>query len=74
MKSIFGSRTIWTAVGIAAISAFEPVAQEHMANHPGIVGASIAFVMILLRMSTKQPVRVIKRKKKQCDGVVKLQD
>lgn len=50
MKWIFKSKTLWAAISIAALSAFEGDVKNWITDHPGLAGSSVAFVMILLRL------------------------
>lgn len=63
MKSIFKSKTIWVALAWAALTAFSPLIQAYTSANPGIIGCSIAFVFIFLRMITKGGVYVKVAKK-----------
>lgn len=52
MKWILKSKTLWAAVTIAALSAFESDVKNWIHSHPGWFGSVVGFVMILLRTLT----------------------
>lgn len=46
------SKTVWAAVVLAALSAFDTQFQEMIKNNPGWFGSGISFLMIFLRILT----------------------
>ena len=62
MKSIFKSKTIWVALLYAALMGFSPVVQAYTNENPGIIGCSVAFVFIFLRIVTKNKVTLWPKK------------
>jgi hypothetical protein len=46
------SRTNWTAVGIALLTALNEPVQQWIAAHPGKAGSYVALIMVVLRTMT----------------------
>lgn len=64
MKFFFKSRTFWTALVIAFMSAFSPSLQDWIAKNPGVAGNTVSFIIIFLRIITTGPVTIGKQTKK----------
>lgn len=57
-KSIFTSKTFWLNIGLAALPALIPPAQEFVAQHPDVATSLAAVLNILNRLMTNQGVYV----------------
>ncbi len=66
MKWIANSKTIGTALLIAAMTAFDGPIQAFIQNHPGISGSVVSFVMIALRFFTSGALSLRKPESFSC--------
>lgn len=57
-KSIFYSKTFWTALGLASIAAAEGPFQELIKEQPPIAGLIVSIIMIVLRFATNEGVKL----------------
>jgi hypothetical protein len=52
MKSLFQSKTFWTAIAIGGLSAAVEPMQVFISEHPGMSGILMSAIMIGLRVAT----------------------